>query len=745
MTSPDDVPPLKPPPSFSPATSILPSKSRYSDSLQDSQSLIHSLSEPSLDHRSLSDLQSVASSEVTSRSSSPDRRLSRSTLRLSRSSTATPLGSQIGGSDDVRSIIIRAFSPTIGVCASPDTDALIQRKGFKGGFFELIRPFGERITGKVVIRDGVGSSRTWDDFGVRFAELSGQDPGGRKGGDVPAAAAQLEEVLEKHLESADQPLDSWVRGSDPSSKSSPPPSPLYKVFLRRLLSSVSQTPHETFTHAVACVIAISSHTPAPLESLRQLYSQTSQGDKKPPPWVHPEYLRYYVLVHDEDNDDIAQSTALFDQMKRHFGLHCHLLRLRSNQCVLTDDDSTIFPTPEWLSPVEDLISMGKQESLIDVEAEPSYLFESDVTAIKSFVRELVAQSVIPHMENRVALWNDQVASRRRGLSGRFMSISKRWAGFGSGSRSSGSPFGGSSSGNYDSYQGFYQPDSPEAILRKMADYSFMLRDWKLAASTYDLLRTDFSNDKAWLYHAGAHEMCAVATLLNPLSSTSKSRLESIEQLLETACYSYLTRCSDPQNTLRTVILGAELLKSRGGIAAESAARWSTRVLDMGLLGSIGRLLLFERVSACYASKIATHGTGWGTRRRKAGMWSLFAAEGWLKQGQARLASSAMEEADRQYSDTVDDETFPLPEMQQVVDDLRLAIKVGCLEVRGMNGEGVETPTEVGPEETRENLDYRGHGHRKSLMGGTNPLEGIPTAPLRPLSPAEAAEPNDDFE
>ena len=40
-------------------------------------------------------------------------------------------------------------------------------------------------------------------------------------------------------------------------------------------------------------------------------------------------------------------------------------------------------------------------------------------------------------------------------------------------------------------------------MRKLADYAFMLRDWKLAHSTYDILRKDFANDKAWKYAAGA--------------------------------------------------------------------------------------------------------------------------------------------------------------------------------------------------------------------------------------------------
>ena len=136
-----------------------------------------------------------------------------------------------------------------------------------------------------------------------------------------------------------------------------------------------------------------------------------------------------------------------------------------------------------------------------------YLPDSDVTAIRTFVRGLVAQSVVPHMERQCSLLNEQVLARRRGISGRFMSLSKRWTGFGSSRSSSSSSV--SSNSNYDSLQGFYRPDTPEFLMRKLADYSFMLRDWKLALSTYDVLRTDFNNDKAWRHYAGAAEMAAI--------------------------------------------------------------------------------------------------------------------------------------------------------------------------------------------------------------------------------------------
>lgn len=366
-----------------------------------------------------------------------------------------------------------------------------------------------------------------------------------------------------------------------------------------------------------------------------------------------------------------------------------------------------------------------------------------MTAIRIFIREMVAQSVIPHMEKRVSFWNDQVASRRRGLSGRFMSMSRRWAGFGSGSRTSGSGSASGSSGNYEA-DGYYKPDTPEALLRKLADYAFMLRDWKLSTSTYELLRSDFSNDKAWRHHAGANEMCAISTLLNPLATAAKFKPESIDQMLDTACYSYLTRCSDSQNTLRSLSLGVELLKSRGGSATESAAKWAMRIQDMGLVGPVGQILFRERVSACFASKIGTGGARLGARRRKAAMWSVLAADSWLQLGKPTLASACLEEADRLYGEVLGSEVvFPLPEMQSFVDGIRRAVKVEYLEARGLNAEDENVEAEqLETEETSEKLDRR--NHRKSLIGTVNPLEARPPSPAR-LKTEDDNPRDDDFE
>jgi tetratricopeptide (TPR) repeat protein len=679
--------------------------------------------------------------------------------RLARSSVASPLGVVADGADDTRTLIVRAFSPVVAVYASEETDELARKKGFHG-FSQLVRPFGERITGKVVVRDSVGASRAWDDFGVYLLDMGQIAQQATR--PVVTNSEKLEELLERYVEdSVNEDVNTKIGEM----------SPYYRVFLSRLLSTKLISPHESFVHPVACVIAISSSEPTPIERLRHLYQQTNQGNKALPSYADNDYLRYYVLVHDEDRDDFTKSSALFDQMKRHFGLHCHLLRIRSGICLPSDDGAVEVPTCDWYSPAEDIARLESTNNLLDdVNASQPHLHDSDIQSIKAFVRELTAQSVIPYMESRISFWNDQVASRRRGISGRFMSLSKRWGGLSLPTSRSSTPAPNQpspgQSGNYDSLNGVYRYDTPEAQLRKLADFAFMLRDYKLAASTYELLRTDFANDKAWKYLAGANEMCMAASLLNPLGATAKTfRVETFDQMLETSSYSYLTRCQDPGTTLRAVLIGVELLKVRGKAASEVASKWAIRVLEMGLVspGGTGHVLISERVASCYAGQI---GSGiMGARKRKAALWNTMAADEWLKLGEASLAGKRLDEAARWYEeakrkqDTADSESNSFGEMSEYISQLQLAVKIklgqarrrGASEAerRQMDIEDAEQEVQVEAMTGQmEHFDVRTHGHRKTLSGVVNPLEMAmamaPSSPTRTrLDPL--IDRDDDFE
>jgi len=629
--------------------------------------------------------------------------------------------------------------PHVSVLASPDCEELLRHKGIHGGLLELLRPFGERLEGRVVIRDSTGASKPWDDFGVRFtgvrdgleaprlpnrpedenlekekagiSALEYRPPRLRSGGDT----MQIDELVDRHLRFAE--THSSGQQTDylnvkQKTAANATFSPFYNLYLRRMLSGLVLSPHETFSHPVTLLIAISSRNPSPIEELRTLYASSNTGEHRLPAWVNNEFLRYYVLIHDEDYDDIKKSTTLYEQMKRHFGLHCHLLRLRSTQCLPSDDESIRLPTSEWMSAAEELTEIATRENMEDDEDPTPYIFESDAASVRSFVRELITQSIIPGMERMTATWNDQVASRRRGLSGRFMSLSKRFTGFST--RSVTSPTTANSGSNYDASQGYYKPDSPEAIMRKLADYALILRDFKLAQSTYDLLATDYKNDKAWKYYAGASEMSALTTLLATTSLTSKVRIDTVDQALENAYYSYMSRCGAPFYAHRTLALNAELLRSRGGSALDDAARWLGRIMDDRLVGPAGHALTVERIAACYSARQGVGALQSGSRRRKAAFWTVLAAASWVEQQKPAQAEKDLLRAMELYG-VLDDgsQGLEFEGMAGYIDGLRSEIdrlKPESVGYRFGTQEGVET--EKVQQVITEQVDQR--THRKSV-------------------------------
>ena len=74
----------------------------------------------------------------------------------------------VGIDDEPKQIIVRSFAPRVAVYASADTEDFVKAKGFNEGLRGLLRPYGERIPGKIGVRDSIGSSKSLEDFGIRI-------------------------------------------------------------------------------------------------------------------------------------------------------------------------------------------------------------------------------------------------------------------------------------------------------------------------------------------------------------------------------------------------------------------------------------------------------------------------------------------------------------------------------------------------------------------------------------------------
>jgi len=88
-------------------------------------------------------------------------------------------------------------------------------------------------------------------------------------------------------------------------------------------------------------------------------------------------------------------------MKRSLGLHCTLLRQHT---VINENDDVPIGKSSWLSAGEELAYLSN----ID---QTSTLSQWDKEALEKFTRDLVTQSLVPHMERCINMWNDQVSNK----------------------------------------------------------------------------------------------------------------------------------------------------------------------------------------------------------------------------------------------------------------------------------------------------------------------------------------------
>eukprot|EP00963_Diacronema_lutheri_P007424 scaffold649_cov347-Pavlova_lutheri.AAC.63 len=107
-----------------------------------------------------------------------------------------------------------------------------------------------------------------------------------------------------------------------------------------------------------------------------------------------------------------------------------------------------------------------------------------------FVGKLIKQEVLPWMELRIRQLHSYISSTRKGFRNQLKS-------FLLGSSKKADEFLPESA--------LFGAASIETQLRTLADLSFLIQDYELAASTYRLLSSDFKAKRAWKHYAGAQE------------------------------------------------------------------------------------------------------------------------------------------------------------------------------------------------------------------------------------------------
>ncbi|KAI9345284.1 ER-golgi trafficking TRAPP I complex 85 kDa subunit-domain-containing protein [Obelidium mucronatum] len=548
------------------------------------------------------------------------------------------------------------FAPLVAVVASDDADELAAANNAVS-FAHLLQPFGHRIDGKVNVLDASGHSSNLDGFAIRFRglrELQGPDLGAIRKVLVQAMAM-------KSLPAGDvvKPVEeASIKGGSLGTAS-----PWYNVYRNYVCKFNGASEHETFNHPVACLVVVSTMCPDPIMKLNQLYP--SSPDKLPPifnsGYLDPQIpLKHYVLVHDASRAPNVDADALFAQMKKSFGLSCRLIRINSK----TEASPEYNASKVWdaymneFKPLDDAIhadpnvvldvntargSLGAiTQSELDLSASvlgitkssvpnaahsneapiisPVYgalMTESDVKGLDTFVKEFVVQSLLPSMERSVQHWNEQVASSRRGFTGRLFTAGRRFLGT---SAQTNKP-AGSPGILAPEYSTPYPYTSQELILRRLADYSFMLHDYKFAYSMYDSVKKDFQgNDRAIKHFAGVQEMLALCVLMS--DSNLRGNLES---LLDSSISNYLESGVSIYAT-RATMLVYEMLKYRENY--KDSANFLLRMI--GEDSDLRSAILLEQSAFCHLKSNPP-------QRRKYAFYLVMAGDRFTKCGQKEHA------------------------------------------------------------------------------------------------------------
>ncbi|KAL3839351.1 hypothetical protein ACJIZ3_023942 [Penstemon smallii] len=303
----------------------------------------------------------------------------------------------------------------------------------------------------------------------------------------------------------------------------------FQTFNKQLVDAVSFSEHESFDHPVACLVAVSSKDQEHIDKLVDLFDTNQLPSLLNDGAMDPKILKYFLLVHDNQDDILEKSTGILTEMRSTFGAHdCRMLCINSSV-----DGSEEHHENPWASYRNNALHKKQFGCFINVD---------DIEELKTTMQDLSSKHIIPHMELKIRVLNQQVSATRKGFRNQIKNLWWR-------------------KGKED------VPDNPngtmytfssiESQIRVLGDYAFMLQDYELALSNYKLISTDYKLDKAWKRYAGVQEMMGLAYFM-----LDQSRKDA-EYCMENAFSTYLKIGSGGvRNAVRCGLWWAEMLKAR---------------------------------------------------------------------------------------------------------------------------------------------------------------------------------------
>ncbi|KAK7284775.1 hypothetical protein RJT34_19528 [Clitoria ternatea] len=456
-------------------------------------------------------------------------------------------------------MLLEEITPVVMVLSTPSVEESCLKNGLS--FLQMLTPFSSFNDIDVPVRTASDQPYRLHKFKLRLFYASDV-----KQPDLMVAREKLKQVITESGEKMFSELCSDVPEMNlelASSEDKNTPS-WFQFLNKELVRMASFSDHEAFDHPVACLLAVSSKDEQPINRFADLFSATKLPSLLNDGAMDPKILKHYLLVHDNQDGPADRASKILTDMRSTFGTSdCLLLCINSSlDAPLKHQDNP------WASYITD--------------ASPSqdvrfFLNNDDINEIRDLIQDLSSKHIIPNMEQKIRVLNQQVSATRKGFKNQIKNLWWRK---------------GKEDGA-DSLNGpTYNYNSIESQIRVLGDYAFMLRDYDLALSNYRLISTDYKIDKAWKRYAGVQEMMGLTYFM-----LDQSRKEA-EYCMENAFNTYLKLGSlGQQNATRCGLWWIEMLKARDQYNEAAAVYF--RICGEDILHSA---VMLEQASYCYLSK-----------------------------------------------------------------------------------------------------------------------------------------------
>ncbi|KAK6463975.1 ER-golgi trafficking TRAPP I complex 85 kDa subunit-domain-containing protein [Scheffersomyces coipomensis] len=348
---------------------------------------------------------------------------------------------------------------------------------------------------------------------------------------------------------------------------------LYLTFLNKIITSNKIVPFETFNHPISQIFVIDFEKDT-VENLRKMIVDF-RNFNFPKFYQIDDLLIHTFILFDSNKFSNNDLFNFQNQIKSMLNINSSIIPI--TESTTSDDIMVKLSIIENSTIEEDLQRIALQEQSTTNSNPPSNFIQIP-KSIDSVLRhrfyDFINKYLIPHMQSKIRIWDDQRLQPKKSITGRLFSASRKLFNNNSDSNLSSST-SSTSSGvinsavPFNSIEHYYHKSSSEQIIRKLADWSLILKDFKYAYSTYDLIKKDYTNDKAWVYVASIQEMCIVSLLLaqtqeGTVNSIDKStlrriRYDIIEPYIDNLSYTFKSRLNIKTYSFKTLLITVELL------------------------------------------------------------------------------------------------------------------------------------------------------------------------------------------